>query len=642
MTLQGLNWLRLLLCVLDAVIVNLCIWLALWLRFDGAIPSEYMELYFKTAPIVTVSFVATAYLFGLYNRIWQYASLDAALLIPASVTVALFIGRAAVTLTQDMLYPRSVAALAWALCIIAIGASRFGWRFFRTRLGFTNGANGHDRVRTLIYGAGDAGALLARDIDHDPTSRYSIIGFIDSCRRLQGMVIAGHRVLGTHDDIPRLVKRHNIDEIIAALPSGAKDAVADLFHQASDLGIHVRTVPRLLELVNGQSAVAGIRDVSTADVLGRAPDEMELDLQTDYISGRTILVTGAGGSIGSEICRQLCRYNPGRIILLGRGENRIHSVYYELSRAYPGIEFVPIICNLTSSEAVEDSFRRYRPEVVLHAAAHKHVYLMEVNAVEAARNNILGTAILAGLAEKYDVDRFIFVSTDKAASPANTMGATKRFCERIVTERDHGAAHTKFMAVRFGNVLGSSGSVLPIFQECVAQGRPIPVTHPEVDRFFMTIPEAAFLVLQAGALDQPGNTYVLDMRDPIKIVDLARTVLEMNGRDPDDPSAIEFIGLRPGEKLHETLVADYEELVPTECSRVLRVEANGHAPDCMPLAAALDEVKQAVADCDERRVRWVLVQATNADIVHEKPRGHAVGHHHREESSSPQVVPSAK
>jgi FlaA1/EpsC-like NDP-sugar epimerase len=608
------NWFRLLLAAIDVAIINLCLVMAFWLRFEGAIPSEYWLLYLHTAPAIALIFLVTAYAFGLYNRIWEYASLNAALVIPISITVSALIAGVLVTITEELTYPRSVAAMAWALSILAIGGSRFGWRLLRTKLYYNERTLREQQVRVLIYGAGHNGVMLARQADEDNDSKYKVIGFIDDNPRLRGMILSGHRVLGASEDIERLVHRHNIQEIIAALPPGATEALRQLLEQAKSLGIRVRTVPRLLELVNGQLPLTSVRDVSTADLLGRDAGDLEPILHADYISERTILVTGAGGSIGSEICRQLCRYHPSRVILLGRGENRIHSIYYELEERFPAIEFVPVICNLTSREAVEEVLRGYRPQVVLHAAAHKHVYLMEVNAVEAARNNILGTAILADLAEQYDVDRLIFVSTDKAAEPANVMGATKRFCERIVTHKNGSPSSTKFMAVRFGNVIGSSGSVLPIFQACVAQGRPITVTHPDVDRFFMTIEEAAFLVLQAGALNESGEVFLLDMGQPVKIVDLARAVLELNGRDPNDPKAIHFIGLRPGEKLHETLVASYEDLLPTACPRVLQVQANGRLPECTDLPEALADVRTAIANCDEAMLRNILSAATGASF----------------------------
>ena len=344
------------------------------------------------------------------------------------------------------------------------------------------------------------------------------------------MYAGGCKVLGSGEDLEAIVQQHAIAEIVVALPTAAGGKLKQLLRRGQSLGVAVRTIPRLLEYANGEQSHPTVRAIDATDLFGRGADQLDTALRGDYIAGRTVLVTGAGGSIGSEICRQVCRYAPRRVVLLGRGENRIHAIYYQLLAKFPQIEFVPVIANITSAEAVEDALAAHRPEVMIHAGAHKHVYLMEVNPVEAVRNNVLGTAILTDLAQRYEVDRFIMISTDKAAEPTSVMGATKRLCERLVVERPPG--RTKFMAVRFGNVIGSAGSVLPIFQACIAAGRPIPVTHPEVERYFMTVDEAAFLVLQAAALGGGGETFVLDMGEPIRIVDLARTVLELNGRDP--------------------------------------------------------------------------------------------------------------
>jgi len=377
-------------------------------------------------------------------------------------------------------------------------------------------------------------------------------------------------------------------------------------------------------MVNGGGPLNRVRPLDMADLLGRDTGQLELGTEQDYLEQRTVLVTGAGGSIGSEICRQLCRYHPRTIILLGRGENRIHKVYYELRDEYPQIEFVPVICNLTSREALADVLAQYRPQVILHAGAHKHVYLMEVNAVEAARNNVLGTQTVADLAQRYGVDRFIFISTDKAVQPTSIMGATKRMCERLLVCRN-GGARTKFMAVRFGNVIGSAGSVLPIFQAYAAAGRAIPVTHPDADRFFMTIEEAAFLVLQAGSLGEGGDLFVLDMGEPIRILDVARTVLEFSGRDPSDAAAIEFIGLRPGEKVHESLTNPWEQLEPTECPLVRKLRVTGREPDCITVPEALGRLREAVERCDETEVRRVLAEATHAPGLVDEASGERVG-----------------
>lgn len=383
---------------------------------------------------------------------------------------------------------------------------------------------------------------------------------------------------------------------------------------ARKLGLRVRSLPRLLELVDGQVSLPKVRDINVSDIIGRNPECPDLDLPEDYISGRTILVTGAGGSIGSEICRQLCRYQPQRIILMGRGENRIHSIYYELKAKFPEIQFEPVIGNVTNPTAVSDVLHVYRPQVIFHAAAHKHVFLMECNPVEAALNNILGTALLADLAGVYGVERFVMISTDKATDPTCVMGATKAFCERLVAHHNASSRTTRYVSVRFGNVLGSAGSVVPIFQKLVEQGQPITVTHPEIDRYFMTIEEASFLVLQAGAIGEGGEVFVLDMGDPVKIVDIARTIIKLHGKNPDAPEAIEFIGLRPGEKLHETLVSAHEALVETDCHRIRRVKTNGRTPQFMELTEALAEIRAGVEESNELKVLRTLSLATNSQF----------------------------
>jgi FlaA1/EpsC-like NDP-sugar epimerase len=510
-------------------------------------------------------------------------------------------------------YPRSVVAMSWGFTILAVGATRFAWRTLRRHLYHVSALPKADRVRALVYGAGQTGVMPVRQTRDDPQSHIEIVGFVDDDPCLQGMIIAGKRVLGNGAKLAELVARHNIDEIILALPSVAGTLIQRVMDQGRELGVRVRTVPRLLELLTGDDRTVSVRDIDLGDLIGRDTSCLNLALPDNYIEGRTILVTGAGGSIGSEICRQLCRYGPERVVLLGRGENRVHSIYYELTEKWPRIEFVPVIANITSREAMEETFDRYRPAVVIHAAAHKHVYLMEVNAVEAARNNVLGTELIVNLAADYSVERFIFVSTDKAVEPTSIMGATKRLCERIVASRN-GSSKTKFMAVRFGNVLGSAGSVVPIFQRCARMGRPLQVTHPDVDRFFMTIEEASFLVLQAGALGHGGDIFVLDMGQPLKILTIARAVLEMEGKDPDAPGAITFIGLRPGEKLHEALSSPCEVLQPTANPRIRRIVPNGHREQCLELNIALRTLREAVAFCDEGRVRRILKEATNGTI----------------------------
>lgn len=611
----SLNWMRLGLMGIDAVIFNACLVLALWLRFDGAIPADYWAVYYRHALWFTALFLLVSFRLGLYNRIWKYASADAALVIALSVSVTVVLGVAISMFLGGNQFPRGVLAMLWGFTFLFVGLSRFGWRAVRSSFGQTNGNTKGERRRLLIYGAGESGVLLAREARQDPHSIYEVVGFLDDNRKLKGMVVGGFRVLGTSQDFETIAQKYEVQEVIVAQKSVGVAQLSDVVEAGKALGVKVRRVPSLLEMVDGEAGLPRVRDIEVSDLIGRNPVCPDLDLKEDYIHGRTILVTGAGGSIGSEICRQLCRYQPGRVVLLGRGENRIHSVYYELREKFPNLQFDPVICNITEPDAVEDTLARYRPDVIFHAAAHKHVFLMECNPVEAARNNVLGTTILADLAEMYGVERFIMISTDKATEPTCVMGATKALCERIVAQKNSSPTATRFITVRFGNVLGSAGSVVPIFKSLAASGKPITVTDPEADRFFMTIEEASFLVLQAGGLGDGGETFVLDMGKPIRIVDIARTILRMHDRNPDEPGALRFIGLRPGEKLHETLVNPHEELVATACDRLRKVKTNGNVPSYMSVAEALETLHYAVHDCDNHRVLETLMRATQAQFA---------------------------
>ena len=605
---------RIMFVVVDALIFNACILIALWLRFDGTIRAEYWELYLATAAWATCILVVVSYSFGLYNRIWEYASVDAVLTIFGSMTVTIVLMVVIMIAGHDARYPRSVLAMSWGFALLGVGGSRFGWRAVRSTLALGDRHSKGKRRRLAIYGAGHAGVLLARQAEQDPGGAYEVVGFIDDDPRLKGMFAGGSRVLGTSEELAEIVQRYDVEEIIAAMPCVDGDKLEELLEQSRELELTVRTLPRLLETLNGEASLEAAREVDVSDLLGRNPECPHLDLPRDYISGLTVMVTGAGGSIGSEICRQLCRYHPERVVLLGRGENRIHSIFYELRDKFTEITFEPLICNITSESAVEAVLRCYRPEVIFHAAAHKHVFLMEYNPVEAVWNNIIGTGIVADLAERYGVERLVMISTDKATEPTSVMGATKAFCERLIANKARASTGTKFMTVRFGNVLGSAGSVVPIFQALAQADKPLTVTDAEADRFFMTIEEASFLVLQAGALGNGGEVFVLDMGDPIKIVDIARAILRLHGKDPDAPGAIEIIGLRQGEKLHETLINSYEELEATEIPQIRKVVLNSDVPRYMEVEEGLESIRESACEYDEVRVLEILARATHARL----------------------------
>ncbi len=579
----GVRWHRALLVLLDALLINAAILMAIWLRFDGQIPPLWWEFFRIASLWLTPLMIVFGSLLGLYNRVWAYARSEAALAILFAVTITLLIGSLGLLYAGPPIFSRSILMITWLVACLLIGGSRFGWRQLRRTVWHSDadGENG-DRTPVVVYGAGHTGSTFIHHAETSADSPYRILGFVDDDPALNGMIVGGHRVLGTGADLPRIVERFDVEEIILAAPSASGRRIRRMLRHVEDTGARVRTLPRLLETGDGTAALEDVRDLSFEDLLGRDMTDISLELDPDYVAGRTILVTGAGGSIGSEICRQLCRYQPREIILLGRGENRIHSIYQELQSAFPQIRLTTCICNFTNEGHVREVFMRHRPDVVFHAGAHKHVYLMEDHPREAVRNNVFGTGVVALAADAVGVERFVAISTDKAVEPCNVMGASKRLSEILIMGLDR-ESETNFTAVRFGNVIGSSGSVLTIFKQQALEGRPLTVTHPEATRFFMTVEEAAFLVLQAGALSEGGNIYVLEMGEPICIYEIAREFLKLNGRDPDRPGAIRITSLRRGEKVHERLHSPNEELESTRCRRVQRISINsGHELDLSP------------------------------------------------------------
>ena len=586
---------KVLLAAIDALLINLVLITALWLRFEGAVPDQWWTVYPHAVLWLTAPALLLNWTLGLYNRVWRYARSEATIWILVAVSLAVAIGWFGFRHTTGGLFSISISAMTWAFALIAIGGSRFAWRqMYWMAQRKSNGSNG-ERERMIVYGAGHTGASFADQLDTCSDDHYLICGFVDDDPTLKGMIVAGHRVLGEGEDLPQLVSALNIDKVILAAPSASGETRRRMFSHASASGAEVRTLPRMLETVTGEASKHDVRHVLYNDLLGRDMNDMDLELDPNYVEGKSVLITGAGGSIGSEICRQLCRYRPANLILLGRGENRIHAITRELQSGWPEIECTPVICNFTNAEHVEQVFEEYQPQVVFHAGAHKHVYLMEMHPTEAVRNNVLGTGVLARAADRAGVERFVAISTDKAVEPCNVMGASKRLCELLIKQINR-ESMTRFMAVRFGNVIGSSGSVLKIFEQQAASGAPLTVTHPEATRFFMTVEEAAFLVLHAGALGDGGEIFVLEMGEPVCIYNMAREFLQMHGRDPDEPGAIRITSLNPGEKVHEALCSSCEELEPTVSHRINRVGRNGHEAGSITFDAMLTRARVAARD----------------------------------------------
>jgi FlaA1/EpsC-like NDP-sugar epimerase len=532
--------------------------ISLSLRFDGHIPDSYLQELFAGL-IVALPLMLFAYLgFGLYNHLWRYASIKELLHIVISVSISSLLILVPV---YRLMYPgfsRGVIVLIWVFNVILVGSTRLAMRIRRDILDARNNAmSDNDAVRTLIVGAGSAGNMLLKEFQHHNPMGYKVVGFVDDDKRKIGFKISSVTVLGTTRELPRLIGTHRIELCVIAMPSAPGRVVRNIVEQCEKTGVKLKTLPGIYELIDGKVDAASIRDVQIEDLLGR--QEIKIDLQqiSGYLQGQVVLVTGAGGSIGSELCRQISRFSPKLLVMLGHGENSIYSIEMEFREKYPNTNIMAVIADVRDYDRIDEVFATYRPDVVFHAAAHKHVPLMEGNAGEAIKNNVFGTKNVAVAADKYEVKRFVLISTDKAVNPSSVMGSTKRAAEIIIQLVNNGSK-TKFMAVRFGNVLGSRGSVIPVFKQQIAHGGPLTVTHPEMKRYFMTIPEAVQLVIQAGAMGEGGEVFVLDMGEPIRILDMARDLIRLSGLELDKDISIKFTGVRPGEKLFEELLTAEE------------------------------------------------------------------------------------
>ncbi|MGV3467175.1 MAG: polysaccharide biosynthesis protein [Heyndrickxia sp.] len=495
------------------------------------------------------------FIYKLYKKAWEYASIGELLIIFKAVTYSIFV---AVFLQLFVLHEVfwRVLAVTWMLHMLFIGGSRFLWRVFRDSY-FKKSNN---MKRTLIIGAGSAGTMITRQLLTNTDKGLLPVAFIDDSIKKQNLDIMGLPVLGGIDQIERAVQGYRINHIIIAIPSLSKKELNKIFEACSKTNIKTQILPMLEDIVTGKISVNHFRDVQVEDLLGREPVELDIDSISEYITNKVVLVTGAGGSIGSEICRQISKFNPDKLILLGHGENSIYSIEMELKSSFrhSQIEFITEIADIQDAKKISAIIQTHQPHVVYHAAAHKHVPLMERNPEEAVKNNVIGTWNIADAASWHGVETFVMISSDKAVNPTSVMGATKRLAEMIIQYMDK-KSKTKFVAVRFGNVLGSRGSVIPLFKDQILRGGPVTVTHPEMIRYFMTIPEASKLVIQAGALARGGEIFVLDMGEPVKIIDLAKNLIRLSGNSVED-IGIEFTGVRPGEKLFEELLKDDEIL----------------------------------------------------------------------------------
>ncbi len=545
-----------LLMTLDSLIVSTAIFIALWIVFP-ATKSIDITVFVWSSITLLLSHHIFAFIYKLYNKVWAYASVRELLSITKAVTLSILVTGVVQFLINDFVIYRRALIVTWMMHILLIGGSRFAWRMYRNRF-ITDHS---DQKRTLIVGAGDAGAMIARQLKTSSNeSELHPIGFIDDDLRKQHMDVYNLPVLGNVSEIEGIVKEHDIEHIVIAIPSLENGALKKIVESCTIPNIQVQMIPKLEDLMTGKVSVSNLKNVEVEDLLGREPVSLDINSISEYVTGETILVTGAGGSIGSELCRQLVRFNPAEIVLVGHGEYSIYNIHMELTNNRVGETiFTPVIADVKDRDCIFEIAKQYKPKVIYHAAAHKHVPLMEYNPHEAVKNNVLGTRNVAEAADYAGVDTFVLVSTDKAVNPTNVMGSTKRIAEMVIQNISK-TSNTTFTAVRFGNVLGSRGSVIPLFRKQLNEGGPITVTAPEMTRYFMTIPEASRLVIQAGTLAESGDIFVLDMGEPVKIVDLAKNLIRLSGYSEDDIE-ITYTGIRPGEKMYEELLGE-DEIIP--------------------------------------------------------------------------------
>lgn len=559
-----------LMCI-DSIFVALALFLALVLRFEGDLSGQY-ALYVNNAvyllPYYIILTLGFMHVFRLYHRMWQYASIGELYgILKATTTSSVLMVLCIYTIDLPHL-PRSVYILTWLLISGFIGGSRLGWRLLRDYIIKQKNSQGKN---TLIIGAGDGGAMVARELLNNSSLNLTPVGFIDDSPFKQNLTVYGVPVLGRRRDIPRIVKEYQVEEIIIAIPSANGRTIREIMDICRQTQARVRIFRGTNDLLADKY---DFREIQLEDLLRREPVQLNLNKISGYIQDKTILVSGAGGSIGSELCRQISRFSPKALVLVEYSENNLFQIELELKEIFPDLTIYPELVDIKDRDRLQKVFKQYQPQVVFHAAAYKHVPMMEKHPQSALRNNVLGTKNLAELADQYAVETFIFISTDKAVQPTSVMGATKRIGEMIIEEMNE-KSKTKFAAVRFGNVLGSSGSVIPIFEKQIKKGGPVTVTDAQMTRYFMTIPEAVQLVIQAGAMAKGGEIFVLDMGEPVKILDIAADLIRLHGLEPGKDIEIKITGIRPGEKLHEELFNPNEIMTTTYHDRIFVLE-KGH------------------------------------------------------------------
>ena len=553
-----------LLVILDLLIITVSGFLALYIRFDfsfGKMDMQYVDAELRYLPINLAITIIIFILFKLYRSVWRFASTTEFLNVIGACSGSI-LSQIVILAFLKIRMPVSYYLMKYVILILGIGSLRFAYRILRMFQEKRVGLRSDARKNTMVIGAGEAGAMIIKEFQNSRYLDSKVCCVIDDNAAKHGKYLRGVKIMGGREEIRFLAHELHVDVIVVALPSAPQSEVREILQICQETGCELKVLPGLYQMINGEVSVSRLRKVEIEDLLGREPIKLQVESVMGYVAGKTILVTGGGGSIGSELCRQIAAHEPRQLIIVDIYENNAYDIQQELKYKYPKLDLVVLIASVRNTHRMNSIFEIYRPEIVYHAAAHKHVPLMEDSPNEAIKNNVFGTYKTAQAADRYGTKRFVLISTDKAVNPTNIMGASKRICEMIIQMMNN-RSETDFVAVRFGNVLGSNGSVIPLFKKQIAQGGPVTVTHPEIIRYFMTIPEAVSLVLQAGALAKGGEIFVLDMGEPVKILDLAKNLIRLSGYKPFEDIAIEFTGLRPGEKLYEELLMSEEGLKET-------------------------------------------------------------------------------
>ncbi len=623
------------LLVLDILIINISFIGAYLLRFEFDVNSTQFEAWFAVyalniAPI-TVAIIIAFGVLGIYTSMWRYAGADELTKIVMASIFGELLTLAYMAFSQQMM-PRSIYIISGLMIIVLVSASRMTYRLLRMLrnpgafrgvplIKSKNHLLNPDLTRVMIVGAGEAGAAIVREIKQHPEYGKRAAVMLDDDVSKQGKRINGVKVAGDIAHLRAYSRKYSIDEIIIAIPSASRKTIQNIVNECNKTRCKIKILPTLIDLINDTVSISKLRDVDIEDLLGREPVKVNLREISGYLEGQIVLVTGGGGSIGSELCRQIARFKPRKLIALDIYENTVFELANEIKHSYPMLEFEAVIGSVRSKERMREIFEKYRPHVVFHAAAHKHVPLMEMNPKEAVVNNILGTRIMIDLSEEYAVTKFVMISTDKAVNPTNVMGCTKRAAELILQEKSRKTSKTRYSAVRFGNVLGSNGSVIPIFRKQIESGGPVTVTHPDITRYFMTIPEAVQLVIQTGAMAMGGEIFVLDMGEPVKIMDLAENVIRLSGYIPNIDIDIAITGLRPGEKLYEELLLAEEGIEKTGHDKIYvghPLEANDELKALLNDEGALEhKLKEVEKMSDQDVKRWL-----HSIVPNYTPNGH--------------------